>query len=151
MRITSIIWKITKWTFATLGVLIIVTMGIAAYSFWKQDQWTPDRIERITGVKIPKYKVVNTNEGARGFNGDYYNEYMIEFKKMPSDELFDEIDRMIEEGNKDWNKKGNQYTYSRMWGNGLPAPKGESEDDDIFFDITISRGEKTGKIRLGAW
>ncbi len=124
MRITSIIWKVTKWAFAILGVLIIVTIGIAAYSFWKQDQWTPDRIERITGVKIPKYKVVNTNEGTRGFNGDYNNEYMIEFKKMPSDELFDEIDRMIEEGNTVWNKKGNQYTYSRVWGEWTSCTKG---------------------------
>ena len=35
--------------------------------------------------------------------------------------------------------------------NGLPAPKGENEQSDRTFAITIVRGEKVGEIRSGAW
>lgn len=44
-----------------------------------------------------------------------------------------------------------KYSYSTIWGNGLEAPKGESDQEDISFSIDIERGSKTFHIRLGEW
>jgi len=44
-----------------------------------------------------------------------------------------------------------KYSYSAIWGNGMEAPKGESNEDDISFSIVIERASKTFHIRLGEW
>ena len=133
------------------GFLLIVFLGFYVYYEWIWEEWSPARIERITGVRIPKYEIIDDNCGERGFTGDYMDDFTFEFKTMPSDELFDEIDKMILKGNTGWEKEGNIYSFSVMWGNGIPAPKGEKEEDDGIFGITITRGKKTGEIRSGTW
>ena len=91
------------------------------------------------------------NEGEISFNGDYNDSFTFEFKTTPSDDLFDKIDKMIEGGETCWEKNGDVYTFDCMWGNGIPAPKGENENDDMTFSITISRGKKQGVIHHGMW
>ena len=44
-----------------------------------------------------------------------------------------------------------KYSYSAIWGNGMEAPKGESDKDDISFSIDIELGSKTFHIRVGEW
>ena len=150
-----LIWKVTKWTLATFGVLLVCLLllmgGAYAYYEWIWQEWSPARIERITGVRIPAYKTIEYNEGLRGFNGDFDDWFTIEFKTMPSDEMFDEIERMIETGKTGWHKEGNEYIFNCTWGNGFKAPNGESDDEDRIFGITITRGEKQGIIRHGMW
>ena len=109
-----------------------------------------DRIERITGVALPAFRITNCKIGSRGFNGDYKDSFTFKFKSLPSDELFDDIDKMIETGETEWKKEGNKYSFFQMWGNGMPAPKGE-KDDDNSFGITITRGEKQGRVTHGRW
>ena len=48
-----------------------------------------------------------------------------------------------------WNGQANSYCAN--WGNGLEAPKGESDKDDISFSIDIERGSKTFHISVGEW
>ena len=66
-------------------------------------------------------------------------------------ELFDKIDSMIVNGNTGWYKDGKNYRFSVMWDNGLPTPEGENEEEDGIFSITLTRGDKYGEIRSGAW
>ena len=147
--------KIIKWTFTTIGVtlatLLLIILGAFAYYEWIWQEWSPARIERITGVRIPAYKTIEDDEGTRGFNGDFNDRFTIEFKSMPSDEMFDEIDKMIETGKTGWHKEGDDYIFNCMWGNGYAAPEGEDENADGMFGITITRGKKQGTIRHGAW
>ena len=133
------------------GSLLILCLMLYVYYEWIWEEWPTARIERVTGVKVPSYKIIETHKGKRGFNGDFDDWYKIEFKNMPSDELFDEIDRKIAKGNTGWKREGNVYSFSVIWGNGYAAPKGESESDDGMFGITIRKGEKTGEIRSGSW
>ena len=147
--------RVAKWIAVTIGVLLLSLLlligGTYAYYEWIWQEWSPARIERITGVRVPKYKTLEHEEGLRGFNGDYNDSFTIEFRTMPADEMFDEIDRMIKGGKTGWHKEGNDYIFNCTWGNGHPAPKGENDNEDRFFGITIKRGEKQGTIRHGMW
>ena len=110
-----------------------------------------DRIERITGVELPKFKVIEYHKGEICFTGDFEDEFTFEFRATPSDALFDQIDEMIASGNTNWVNKGEKYMFDQMWGNGFPAPEGENENEDRFFSLTITRGERRGKVIHGIW
>jgi hypothetical protein len=133
------------------GGLLILIGGLYIYSEWIYEEWTTERIERITGVRFPEFKIVETHQGERHFTGDYMDTLIIEFETVPSDELFDNINQMIETSITKWEKHDDKYTFSTFWGNGYPAPKGESEGADGIFGFTIIKGEKTGEIISGAW
>lgn len=134
-----------------LGGLLILFLGIYVYSEWIYEEWPTSRIERITGIRVPEFKIVKVNKGERYFTGDYMDTIIIEFETVPSNELFDNIDQMIKTTATKWEKHDDVYTYSAFWGNGYPAPDGENEAADGIFSITITKGEKMGKIQSGAW
>ena len=148
-------YKTLKLICISIGILfasmLLCVVGVYVYSEWFGQEWPPARIERITGVRVPKYKIIEYEKEEIHFNGDYEDTFTFEFKTMPSEEMFDEIDKMIATGNTGWERDGNKYSFSVTWGNGFPAPKGEREEDDGMFSITIKRGEKEGIITHGAW
>ena len=111
----------------------------------KPEEWPIDRIERITGVRIPEYKVTKAFIGPTSFLGDYKDSLYIEFETLPSDELFEKIDSL------NWYREGDKYSFSTSWGNGSPAPEGENDEEDRFFEIKLTKGEKTGIIVYGWW
>ena len=147
--------------FIRVIVGVVVFIAILMVLFWAFVSWQEysrkhhfqdrDRIERITGIALPKFKVTNYEEGSQGFTGDYDDSFSFEFESPLSDVLFEEIDKKIEAGNTGWRKEGNKYSFSQTWGNGFPAPKGEDDNDDRFFSIIIIKGDVRGIVRHGAW
>ena len=134
-----------------LGSLLILFLGSYVYYEWIWEEWPVERIERITGAKVPKFTIIERHEGERHFTGDYLDTIRIEFESIPSDELFEKIDSMISSNSTKWEKKDSSYSYSTFWGNGYPAPEGESEAADGIFMITLIKGSKYGEIVDGAW
>ena len=137
--------------------LMLYSILFFCYIFWAENYdrkhhfQNRDRIERITEVRIPKFEVTDYYEGRRGFNGDFTDWFTFEFKSTPPDELFDEIDKLIKTGKTSWHKEGNDYIFNYTWGNSIPAPPGERDNEDRMFSITITRGEKQGEISHGMW
>lgn len=104
-------------------------------------------LTRITEVEFPKFKVIEYEKGRTSFHGDYSDKLVLEFKEMPSEEFYAEI---AESAN--WNiKNDSTYYYSRVWGNGLPAPPGEDDEEDMSLNIQIKRGDKRFYVSYGAW
>ena len=133
------------------GSLMLLFLVSYVYVEWIWEEWPPARIERITGVRVPKFDIIERHEGKRYFTGDYLDKLIIEFESIPSDELFEEIDSLIGSKNTKWEKNDSAYSFSTFWGNGFPAPEGESEAADGIFKITIIKGSKYGEIEDGAW
>lgn len=50
-----------------------------------------------------------------------------------------------------WSKKEQHYSYSRMWGNGIPTPEGENDEEDMTFNISLDKGSKQVTLTYGAW
>lgn len=131
-------------------------------------------LTRITEVEFPEFKVIEYEKGRTGFHGDYSDELVLEFKEMPSEEFYTILEYLADRGNaniveKDsvdgnlyftesyykqtyWSFTNNStYYYSRVWGNGLPAPPGEDDEEDMSLSIQIKRGEKCFHVSYGAW
>ena len=68
-----------------IGGIFLLHLGLYVYSEWIWEEWPTDRIERVTGVRVPEYKVIEDLKGKRSFTGDYEDRYEIEFKTIPSD------------------------------------------------------------------
>ena len=51
----------------------------------------------------------------------------------------------------DWSIVDDAYSYSKIWGNGLPAPNGEDDKEDMMFSISLSKGSRHATINYGVW
>ena len=89
--------------------------------------------------------------GKISFNGDYEVELEIEFKELPSIHFFETLDSLATLKESDWNRKKDHYLYSKMWGNGITAPNGVDDKEDMTFNIYIIKGNKQATINYGAW
>ena len=159
MLILDVRWKLLpKWLRIVLYVLspmMLVVMALAA--LWGSDYYSEHYlqhhfvkrrvIENITGVRLPRYKVIDRggeDSRVRRFPDCSYD-FTLEFKKMPEDAFYEKLAEHF-----DCFEPG-KYSYSAIWGNGMEAPKGESDKDDISFSIDIERDSKTFHIRVGEW
>ena len=138
------VYSVKFKAFVLIGFVLVCLTACGPLDV-KHEEWPTDRIERITGVRIPEYKVTKAFIGPTSFNGDFEDSLYIEFETLPSDELFEKIDSL------NWYREGDEYSFSTSWGNGSPAPEGENDEEDRFFEIKLTKGEKTGIIVYGMW
>ena len=138
------VYSVKFKAFVLIGFVLVCLTACGPLDF-KHEEWPTDRIERITGVRITEYKVTKAFIGPTSFNGDFEDSLYIEFETLPSDELFEKMDSL------NWYREGDKYSFSTSWGNGSPAPEGENDEEDRFFEIKLTKGEKTGIIVYGRW
>ena len=153
-NLVSKTWRIILLLLSPMGLICYLLIGILLFSWYlaydrKYGFLDKDRIERITEVRLPDFKLIEYDKGRTGFNGDYSDYLTIEFKDSLTNEFYATLDSLVKK--KVWDKRENRYSFSAMWGNGLPAPKGENEEEDIMFSITIEKGTNTAEIGSGAW
>ncbi len=108
-------------------------------------------IERITGVAFPELSIIDYEKGEAGFLGDYNDMLTLEMKNDLSESTYHYLDSVISAGDTNWSKHNDVYRYSIMWGNGLPAPKGENEEEDMTFSLSFKAGSKKVTLNYGAW
>ena len=152
-------WKLLpKWLRIVLFVvspMMLIIVAVAAiwgcdyYSeHYMQHHFVRRRVvENITGVRLPRYKVVDRGEEWECFSRspEHTYNFTLEFKKMPDEDFYKKLDEYFD------NFEPGKYSYSAIWGNGLEVPKGESDKDDISFSIDIEKASKTFHIRVGEW
>ena len=152
-------WKLLpKWLRIVLFVLspmMVIIVAVAAfwgYSYYSEyyirHHFVKRRvIENITGVRLPKYKVIDRGEEWVCFGRfpEHAYDFTLEFKKMPDDAFYENLDKHFDRF------EPGKYSYSAIWGNGIEAPKGESDKDDMGFSIETERGSKTCHVRVWTW
>lgn len=130
-------------------ILYLLVSGVY-YDYRREHRFADKEVlERITGVAYPDFEVVKYTKGEESFLGDYHDELTIEFKEMPSAAFYQSLDSLVTTDV--WFLHDNVYSFSAIWGNGFPAPQGESEEEDMMFDIHIEKGSKQAVISYGAW
>ena len=110
-----------------------------------------DKIERITGVRFPDMEIIEYSEGKRGFTGDYSDRLIVEFEEVPAEKVYQTLDSLVDTGKTGWRMNDSAYVFSATWGNGMLAPKGESDNEDRSFGISFSKGSKKAMIHSGMW
>ena len=111
-----------------------------------------ETLTRVTEMYFPKFKVVEFYEDwVLGPNRKFDNELILEFKMLPTEDFYTVIDSIAKYADSGWSVEDDStYYYSRTWGNGLPAPKGEDDNEDMSISIEIKRGEKRFYVNYGA-
>ena len=152
-------WKLLpKWLRIVLFVvspMMLVVMAVVAFwgydyysEYYMQHHFVRRRVvENITGVSLPRYKVLDRGEEWKCFSRspEHTYDFTLEFKKIPDDAFYEKLEAHFD------SFEPGKYSYSTIWGNGLEAPKGESAKDDINFSIAIERDSKTFHIMVGEW
>ena len=152
-------WKLLpKWLRIVLFVVSPMTLVVMAMAaLWGYDYYSEHYlqhhfvrrrvVENITGVRLPRYNVIERGEEWECFSRSpkHTYDFTLEFKKMPDDAFYEKLNEHF-----DCFEPG-KYCYSAILGNGIEAPKGESDKDDISFSIDIERGSKTFQIRVIGW
>ena len=131
---------------------IVLVWGYITYMNYQSKYYftDEDRIERITGVRLPKMNIIEYHQGERSII-DYSDRLVVKFEEDISDQTYHTLDSLIATNKMNWRKKGNAYVFTAMWGNGMPAPKGEDEEEDRTFSITIEKGNNKATIYSGMW
>lgn len=138
--------RYVKWILAIV-IILYVSLEIIDYGTklyyackGKGSQWYPARIERITGIRVPHYDVINHYISRLCVEHD-----SIRFRNIPSSDVFDEIDKRIMAGDTCWKRSGNLYSFHLWWDKECSPPKGE-EYYMGDFNIRLTKGGKYGKI-----
>lgn len=137
-------------------VIVYVVVCMAVYGVWsgyhRKHRFADNQaIERVTGIRFPKLKLVDYEKGGSSFTGDFNDCLTLEMQDELSEATYNFLDSLICSGNTEWSKRDGQYNYSIMWGNGLPAPEGEDDDEDIAFSLSFKEGSRTVVINYGLW
>lgn len=132
---------------------VLCLWGLDTYSSCQRKHRFADgeTLKRITGVTYPNFKIVGYEKGNTAFMGDYSDKLIIEFEDTLSSQFYQTLDSLIATQETDWSRHDNTYSYSRMWGNGLPAPTGEDDEEDMTFSISLNKGSRQANIEYGAW
>lgn len=149
-------WKLLpKWLrillfcLSPLMLIVFAAAIIICYFYYYESYYPrhhfvrPRVVENITGVAFPKYKVVEYRPSKNRWERS--DSFTLEFKEIPTEDFYKELDanfNSYEQG---------QYIFSAIWGNGIEAPKGESDKYDGTFRVEIEKGSKTFWIEAGTW
>lgn len=140
----AVIFKFIKRILAIVLVLyaslVLIDYGTRLYYAVQGTQWYPARIERITGIRVPHYEVLNHYVSRLCIEHD-----SVAFHTIPSSDMFDEIDKRIAAGDTCWKRKGNLYSFHLWWDKENTPPKGEKyyEGD---FQVKLMKGSRTWNI-----
>ncbi len=133
-----------KWILAIVIILYVclefIDCGTKLYYACKGTQWYPARIERITGIRVPHYEVINHYVSRLCVEED-----SVKFYTIPSNDVFDEIDKRIMAGDTCWKRNGNLYSFHLWWDNECSPPKGEKYYMGDF-QIRLTKGNQIAKI-----
>ena len=131
-------------------IFLLVLQGY--YNYQRKYHYADNEvIERITGVAFPGVDIIDYEKGKFGFLGDYSDKLILEMEEELGESTYHYLDSIINNGNTGWSKRDDEYSYSIMWGNGLPTPKGENEEDDGMFSLSFKKGSKIINLSHGSW
>lgn len=82
-----------------IAYLFIFAWGYDAYVNYQRKYYftDEDRIERITGIRLPDMDIVEFNKAKSGFIGDYSDRIHVEFEKIPSEGVYQTLDSLIKQ------------------------------------------------------
>ena len=80
------VYSVKFKAFVLIGFVLVCLTACGPLDV-KPEDWPTDRIERITGVRLPEFSVIKYVYGHADFFGEYKDTLYIEFESIPSDTL----------------------------------------------------------------
>ena len=111
------------------------------------------RIENITGIPFPEFRIVDYRQGPVCFNGDFSDTLELEMKEPMKDFAIQRLDSIIRTDTStfpEWSMFGDKYRFHKTWTKGN-APKGENNDEDMAFELLMEKNSRFVTIIFGYW
>ena len=138
--------------FLILYLSFIIWGASKYYDYQREHKFANKKVlSRITEAPFPGFRKKQYIRGRTSFTGDYMDKLSIEFSEIPSDEFYQTLDSLANVPDSNWHRKKDGYWYNKVWGNGLLAPKGENDEEDMSLLIWITKGDREARIEYGAW
>ena len=102
-----------------------------------------ERLERITGVAFPEFKLMEYEKGEASFLGDYEDKFILEMEEERPEATYHHLDSIIECGDAHWDGDGE----SRLT---LPAVSGKVELFDEFAGKQVAFEKSASAIVIPA-
>lgn len=154
VKILKKIGYILLWTTGILFALVILLLTMGYLLNDSVDYTDRKIIQKITGVKIPEYKILDTKTThLSDFDSEVTMSTTIEFIDIPDQDFFISLDKKInntategaEEDLGEWTREGIHYKYAIL-------PMGAKSDfvrADGFFFLYIDKGSKKAHLTYG--
>lgn len=139
-----------------LPLIYFVVGTVYHKATFDREAFIEERIEWATKVDFPEFKIKKYEKGGVSFNGDYMDNYVLEFEEVPRQEFYDQLEALCNEpdstGEMHWSKQDHtHYSWGGIWGNGTPNPDGEETEEDAFLNVHIEKGKRKFKVSEGMW
>ena len=111
------------------------------------------RVENITGIPFPEFRIVDYRKGPVCFNGDFSDTLKLEMKEPMKDFAIQRLDSIIRTDTSkfpEWRMFGDKYRFHKTWTKGN-APKGENNDEDMAFELLMEKNSRFVTIIFGYW
>ncbi len=103
----------------------------------KKEDTEVEKVRRLTGLDLPDFVVV------RGWTFGEFNQTVvwkrIRFSESLSDELFMQLEEMVQKGTDGWTREGDWYVFD--W-----REKENAAEDGDFLSIKIAKGKRLGEL-----
>jgi len=131
---------------ACVAAVVVIRFSNNDQEYYMKHHFVKRRVVKdITGVRFPRYKVVDCAEEWSCFKRPPEHVYVftLEFDRMPNEEFYKRLEEHFE------SDEPGKYDFSASWGNGKELPKGETDKYDMIFSVSVKRYFKTFQIRVG--
>ena len=111
------------------------------------------RIENITSIPFPEFRIVDYRHGPVCFNGDFSDTLELEMKEPMKEFAIQRLDSIIRTDTStfpEWSMFGDKYRFYKSWARGN-APKGENNDEDMSFELLMEKNSRLVTIIFGYW
>lgn len=124
--------------------------------FFDRKGFIEKRIEWATKVDFPEFEIKEYNKGETSFNGDYMDEYVLEFKEVPDQVFYDRIEAFCNEADSTndmrWEKiDSTHYRWMGIWGGPTPNPDGKQTEEDADLGVFLEKGVREFTVSEGRW
>ena len=118
-------------------IVVLLLFGGIFEGKGKKEETEGEKVRRLTGLDLPGFVVV------RGRTFGEFNQTVvwkrIRFSESLSDELFMQLEEMVQKGTDGWTREGDWYVFD--W-----HEKEDAAEGGDFLSIKIDKGKKSGKL-----
>lgn len=149
------IWRIVLTLIAPLTLLVLV-MSVnsgSQYYYHHISRGSKNEIETLTGLKLPRYKIIEKRHFTYGpnFQGDFIMEYTIKLDTVKIKEFYNKIEEQITDYNLEKDRNPEPFWVINENGDYYFKSSGIQPETHETLELLFDKKNATMKVEFGTW